>query len=602
MARIVVRCACALLRDAALVASVGLVAAMRSVSIALVGALALGTTSCLSSKGLDLEDATGVATCKVAKDPLNPLIVEWPATEKTSFATASQRGIVAVRYEGCTLRVLADCVGVGSYELIGSQPILERIDVENADELYAKLPLGAAGLVGDLSTNASLRLNYVSVGQRVASGPPAKWDGPSCPQATHFVRAITVGAYELKRVTKLKVAGGVDTPIAELGGGHTESTQSIRGSGDVNGCYAEPGGECNAVIQLSLTKADRVGAGSTKAGFGKGLGTVTDIPTVENTNVSVSKTTLQDLDLVRLRLFQDALRADKDDSQPPLAKAKRWKQLADYGDGEHDMAEQARTREQQWRSLHEAQLKRRGDLLALYSQYASDKSKLEQLLELDDEVVSSVQKDAYEREFEVAYAPFSEQLDEAESIQSSAVAPSASKPPADDSGWKRGSINGVWIQGEGGFMLLSLDEDQQRVPGFSSEHEGGVGAALVGYANDELVLGAMFRGGALGGFEALQFGGRLGVQLDTGFLLVDLPIEFSYTAVNDGALAGAAFGGGLQLEVPLGSVFWLGGGVVYNLMLLGGDAPPAGDNESPESVDGLAHGVFATGQLAVRID
>ena len=44
------------------------------------------------------------ATCKVAKDPLNPLSVEWPGTSKVALDSASKSGVVVVSYVGCVLR------------------------------------------------------------------------------------------------------------------------------------------------------------------------------------------------------------------------------------------------------------------------------------------------------------------------------------------------------------------------------------------------------------------------------------------------------------------------------------------------------------------
>lgn len=51
------------------------------------------------------EPSTG---CKVAGDPCNPFIVEWPAAERTNLESQSQAGLVVVSYAGCTLKVRGD--------------------------------------------------------------------------------------------------------------------------------------------------------------------------------------------------------------------------------------------------------------------------------------------------------------------------------------------------------------------------------------------------------------------------------------------------------------------------------------------------------------
>jgi hypothetical protein len=112
------------------------------------------------------------ATCKVARDPLNPLVVEWPGTAKVDLETASRRGLVAVSYSGCTMKILSSCEIKGEYDFEETTPARDRIEISDNNELYAKLPLGAASLKGELSAGASLELDYVAVGQRVAETAP----------------------------------------------------------------------------------------------------------------------------------------------------------------------------------------------------------------------------------------------------------------------------------------------------------------------------------------------------------------------------------------------------------------------------------------------
>ncbi|MBL8740324.1 MAG: hypothetical protein JNK04_04490, partial [Myxococcales bacterium] len=134
------------------------------------------------------------ATCKVARDPLNPLVVEWPGTAKVDLETASRRGLVAVSYSGCTMKILSSCELKGDYDFEETTPARDRLEISDNNELYAKLPLGAASLKGELSAGASLELDYVAVGQRVAGAAPKARSG-DCQGATHYVRTITVGAF-----------------------------------------------------------------------------------------------------------------------------------------------------------------------------------------------------------------------------------------------------------------------------------------------------------------------------------------------------------------------------------------------------------------------
>jgi hypothetical protein len=147
-----------------------------------------------------VEDADGQqATCKVARDPLNPLVVEWPGTAKVDLESASRRGLVAVSYAGCTMKILTSCQIEGGYDLESTTPARDRIEISDNNELYAKLPLGAASLKGELSTGSSLELDYIAVGQRVANDSPKASKG-DCQDATHFVRTITAAASVVMRL------------------------------------------------------------------------------------------------------------------------------------------------------------------------------------------------------------------------------------------------------------------------------------------------------------------------------------------------------------------------------------------------------------------
>ena len=66
--------------------------------------------------------------------------------------------IVFVRYEGCELRVIDSCRNdsvkgaLGAYKTVDwTSGSVEKMDISNEGELYAKLPLGAATLGGRVS-------------------------------------------------------------------------------------------------------------------------------------------------------------------------------------------------------------------------------------------------------------------------------------------------------------------------------------------------------------------------------------------------------------------------------------------------------------------
>src|SRR5688572_10074273 len=188
------------------------------------GFLVLTTAICLGCPGKQVITETPTvagaddqqATCKVAKDPLNPLIVEWPGTSKVELDSVSKRGVVVVSYVGCTLKVLASCGAGGDYAFTSVTPARDKLQMADQNELYARLPLGAASLKGELSMGSSLELDYIAVGQRITEKPPKSMTG-DCEGATHYIRTITVGAYSLDAKAKGKVGASVE--VGSAGGG-----------------------------------------------------------------------------------------------------------------------------------------------------------------------------------------------------------------------------------------------------------------------------------------------------------------------------------------------------------------------------------------------
>src|SRR5689334_5903292 len=105
------------------------------------------------------------------EDHTRPFIIEWDATDMSSFESHAANDIVIVKYEGCKLRVLDEC---RNDSIRGSQGAykppewtsgsLETLDIHNEGELYAKLPLGQATLGGRVSAGESFHMEYFVAG------------------------------------------------------------------------------------------------------------------------------------------------------------------------------------------------------------------------------------------------------------------------------------------------------------------------------------------------------------------------------------------------------------------------------------------------------
>lgn len=236
---------------------------MRSLCFALVVApAALLVISCGAPQPHDTKDAvekaTGVHQCKVSKSVERPMLVEWPATEKAALHTNAAKGVVVVRYDGCRLKVLDHCKLDGGYDFMETPRSKDGFSIKDKTELFTKLPLGAVSLEGEISQGNTLSLSYVAVGTRTAEvgEVTAEKLSGSCEGATHYVRSMVVGAYELTSEKVVGGSAGVEVGSAGAGGSHEEQSEVLRSDGDLVACVdratSAVDSGCQAIIQLVL--------------------------------------------------------------------------------------------------------------------------------------------------------------------------------------------------------------------------------------------------------------------------------------------------------------------------------------------------------------
>ena len=150
----------------------------------------------IEAKAPTLADAEGVDTaalCNATTPQESPLIVEWPGTHKVELESISKHGIVVVRYEGCSLKVLPMCEAKGSYAFESVSPQRDLLELKDANDLCSKRPVGAPNRKAEMSSGKQFKLYYVLVGRRLTKEAPTEFGGEGA-GATHFVRAISVGA------------------------------------------------------------------------------------------------------------------------------------------------------------------------------------------------------------------------------------------------------------------------------------------------------------------------------------------------------------------------------------------------------------------------
>jgi len=204
-------------------------------------------------------------TSRVRANPLQPLLVEWPAAERARLESRALRGLVAVHYDGSRLDVLPGCTSPHRYGYASSNLHRDRIVIESRDELGAKLPLSVATLGGKLAQHGRLVVDLAIVGAFTVDGALPKHEDfeGDCDQATHYVAGITAGAFELRSGSSSTTSGGATAAGIGAEAGRERSEELLSRGGDVRACETasrqdeSPPNGCGALLRIELSRFPR---------------------------------------------------------------------------------------------------------------------------------------------------------------------------------------------------------------------------------------------------------------------------------------------------------------------------------------------------------
>jgi hypothetical protein len=247
---------------------------MRSYSLTSLAAVtALAALSALSGacagrqagKPNDLMDRThaGKNRCVSDGNEHQLFLVEWDATDLSSFEAKAGRDLVMVKYEACQMKVLHGCSDDGIAGRYGSyrKPELtsgniEGFTVKTQDDLYAKLPLGAATLGGEFSRGKALELKYFVSGQSTSTRDAVYRDdikdNPRCAGATHFVASYALGAFVLDSKEASKVGATVGAGAISGGASHADDSALLKQGGKLDSCTSFDQAACRVPIRVAL--------------------------------------------------------------------------------------------------------------------------------------------------------------------------------------------------------------------------------------------------------------------------------------------------------------------------------------------------------------
>lgn len=223
----------------------------------------------------------------------------------------------------------------------------------------------------------------------------------------------------------------------------------------MSGNFQSPTGQpyCEAIIQLNLAPLDTIAGQLVAGGFGEGIGAVIIIPKVGELRWVRPEGQVSDVDTELLDLVQVAKRTEDSTETSSHQKANAWDKLAQYP-RRNPYKESAIHRRDQWRSVEDAEAKRQEQLTKACIQYVKDYSKLDKLLQYDENVVSSRDKEAYIRAMKQVYAPWWGELGRCGRIKAEAEA--AERRRAEKAA--RDRVIGRMKKVPGGLFLMGANE------------------------------------------------------------------------------------------------------------------------------------------------
>jgi|GEM_PF-3288483 len=197
--------------------------------------------------------------CSISKSASRPLIVEWPSADRATLEARIRKGVVPVRYAGCEMEVLDQCILSGRYTYTALTKQHESLVVRDVDDLWAKLPLGAASLEGTLKSEGALSLVMTMVGRYEWAGTPRRRDLEGhCERATHVIAGLVVGAFEFYTGTEEKASAGGGLTGMGAGARRLSARRTINQAGEESACEqattqdAEPPSGCGAMLRVEV--------------------------------------------------------------------------------------------------------------------------------------------------------------------------------------------------------------------------------------------------------------------------------------------------------------------------------------------------------------
>lgn len=222
-------------------------------------------------------EATGRTSIPAVDGPASPLVVDWKAEQRADLEEVIHDGIAVLSWSDKGLTLLKRCRVTGNYGYLPVQVKTDVVRLETADDVQASLPLGGLGIAGkiggEFSKGTTLDIALAMVGKRRTTWNDVSKDDleGQCDGASHYVRAILVGAFAMKTGSRAKAAAAVEIFGAGTSGQSSSSKDVATTDGKLSACESATGEEnkppsgCGAILRLELEPIAKESSGKKPA-------------------------------------------------------------------------------------------------------------------------------------------------------------------------------------------------------------------------------------------------------------------------------------------------------------------------------------------------
>ncbi len=192
------------------------------------------------------------------------MVVDWTPEARGDLEVAMKEGLALLAYDCKSAKLVPSCSLAGSYGYIGTTKREKKIEMATSDEIAANLPVSGISWLteigGKFGRETALLAQMVMIGKRSSAKKIAQrgeLEG-SCAEATHFVRAATVGAFAVASGSKAEI-GATATLMGKGGTADSKSATKLESQdGDMASCDSstpdskQPPAQCGAIVRIEL--------------------------------------------------------------------------------------------------------------------------------------------------------------------------------------------------------------------------------------------------------------------------------------------------------------------------------------------------------------